>query len=80
MNTKLLPPDPEEMNDDRAEWAQVALDAFAHVTGMDTAGEDDETVLGDLLCDIMHWCDRNGVSFAVTMETARVHYDAETQP
>ena len=49
-----LPADPEDMNDDRSEWAAEALSAFQRVTGTE-----DEDALGDLLCDLMHSCDRN---------------------
>jgi virginiamycin B lyase len=50
-----LPPDPENMNGDRAEWAAAALRHFQCCTGTDY---DDS--LPDLLGDLMHWCDRNG--------------------
>jgi hypothetical protein len=73
--TKPLPPDPEEMNDDRALWAAVALHRFQQETGTD-----DETALGDLLCDLMHWCDRNDSDFDASLSTARMHYEAETAP
>lgn len=74
----VLPADPEGMNDDRAEWAQNALDAFASVTSMDTAGEDAETILTDLLADLMHWSDRNGVKFSNVLACAQSHYCEET--
>lgn len=73
-----LPPDPEEMNDDRAEWAAQAVDTFARATGM-FDNEDNQTILADLLCDIRHWCDRNDASFAGALQTAEMHYEAETQ-
>lgn len=71
--TKRLPADPEAMNDDRAEWAGTALNAFQRLTGTD-----DEDALGDLLCDLMHWCDRNGCEFDAALSRARMHYYAET--
>jgi hypothetical protein len=71
--TKLLPPDPEEMNDDRAEWAAAALRHFQCTTGTDY---DDAIV--DLLSDLMHWCDRNELDFEASMSIARMHYEAET--
>lgn len=67
--------DPEGMNDDRASWAGVALEAF-----MGQTGTDKEDALSDLLCDLMHYCDRNAEGFEAALERARVHYDAETQP
>lgn len=70
-----LPPDPEGMNDDRARWAGVALTAFRRETGADR-----EDAVGDLLGDLMHWCDRAGFDFAIALDRARMHYEAETQP
>jgi hypothetical protein len=68
-----LPTDPDERNDDRAAWAEVALAAFAAETGCDRA-----EALPDLLCDLMHQCDRTGVSFAAELGRARWHYATET--
>lgn len=68
-----LPPDPENMNDERAKWAALALRRFQRLTGVD-----DEEALTDLLCDLMHWGDRNGASFAASLGLAQMHYEAET--
>jgi hypothetical protein len=68
-----LPPDPENMNGDRAEWAAAALRHFQCCTGTDY----DDSVT-DLLGDLMHWCDRNGVDFGDELARARRHYHAET--
>ena len=73
--TKPLPPDPEGMNGDRALWAAAALHRFQQENG-----SDDETALGDLLCDLMHWCDRNNDDFEASLSAARMHYEAETSP
>ena len=56
--SKPLPPDPEGMNDDRAEYAGAAIRHFQTVTGTDY-----ENVLGDLMGDLMHWADRNNFDF-----------------
>lgn len=69
-----LPPDPEEMNDSRAEWAAVAVRAFQKATGTDP-----EDLLSDLLCDLRHWADRNGETFATQLERANRNYLEETQ-
>ena len=71
--TQHLPPDPEGMNDDRGEWAAAALRHFQCTTGSDY---DDAPC--DLICDLMHWCDRNGFDFDDALRTARMHYEAET--
>lgn len=71
--TKQLPPDPENMNDKRAAWAESALETF-----MDATGADKEDALADFLADLMHWCDRNEGDFDAAMSRARYHYEAET--
>ena len=68
-----LPPDPEGMNNDRAEWAAAAMRHFQYTTGCDF-----EDAIGDLLADMMHWCDRNGVAFEQALAQAREHYTEET--
>ncbi len=73
--TKPLPADPENMNDHRAAWAAAALHEFRRITGTD-----DEAALGDLLCDLMHWSDRNDCDFDAALSRARMHYEAETTP
>jgi hypothetical protein len=70
-----LPPDPEGQNDDRAKWAGVALDAFQAETGTDDCDK-----LGDLLGDLMHWCDRNNQEFEWALDRARNYYRQETMP
>jgi hypothetical protein len=71
--TDTLPPDPEGMNDDRAEWAGEAIETFMARTGTDF-----EDSLGDLLADLMHWCDRQSFDFNLALDRARDHYLEET--
>ncbi len=74
--SKRLPADPEGMNDDRAAVAYSALEAFQCLTGIDPK---DDTAVPDLLCDLMHWCDRNSdEGFDVALTRARAHYAEET--
>ena len=71
---KRLPADPEGMNDDRAAVAYSALEAFQGLTGTDPGD-----AVSDLLCDLMHWCDRNSdEGFDVALTRARAHYAEET--
>ena len=70
---KVIPPDPENMNDDRAEWAAASLRHFQCTTGTDY-----DDALCDLLCDLMHWCDRHEFEFESALSRARNHYAAET--
>lgn len=58
---------------------QGAPCTFGEITGMVEAGEDHETMLGDLLTDLMPWCDRNGVDFDSKLQGAIVNYNEETR-
>jgi hypothetical protein len=71
--SKLLPPDPEGMNERRAAWAGLAIAAFMAATGTDLGD-----ALPDLLADLMHWSDRTGYDFDAALERARDHYEVET--
>jgi hypothetical protein len=73
--TPTLPPDPEGMNDRRAEWGAAASRHFQCSTGTDW-----EDAVADLLCDLMHFCDREGLAFHKELDRARMHYEAETSP
>ncbi|MCZ2341348.1 MAG: hypothetical protein LC104_06070 [Bacteroidales bacterium] len=68
-----LPPDPDGMNDRRAEWAGHAIASFRSATGADEAD-----AVCDLIADLMHWCDRNGQDFGDELSRAQDHYAAET--
>jgi hypothetical protein len=72
-STQPLPPDPECRNDERAEWAGAAISAFQQVTRTD-----DGDAPSDLLCDLRHWCDRNGFDFDAQLARAMRNYDEET--
>ena len=73
---KVIPPDPEMMNSDRARWARVAVEAFIRETGVD-----EEDAIPDLLADLMHLCDRSKGShgFEAELAVARHHYAIETK-
>lgn len=61
---------------ERAGLADESLALFAINADMNMLAEAPE-VVGDLLADIMHWCDRYGVNFEERLANARMHYDAE---
>lgn len=69
-----LPPDPEDMNDQRAEWAAGTLVHFRTKEGRCDEGD----ALSDLLSDIAHHCDREGISLVAEMRRAGFHYLEET--
>jgi hypothetical protein len=73
MPKRKLPPDPEKMNGRHAECATDALSHYQSVTGTDR-----EAALGDLLADLIHWCDRNNFDFDLALSRAQGHYEAET--
>lgn len=56
--SKQLPPDPDGMNDARAAWAGQSINLMSTLTGCEPGQE----ALGDLLCNIFHWGDRNGIA------------------
>lgn len=74
---KRLPPDPDNMNDERAEWAQAAIDAHGEETGATAAGDDGDCNFYDLLCNLHHWCDRNDINFKQAVKDARQMYEME---
>jgi hypothetical protein len=73
-------------NADRALWGAWAVVTFAKVTGQsEDVQTDPETVLGDLLADLMHWSDvqkttddlDESIGFESALERARNHYREE---
>lgn len=68
-----LPADPDRLNELRARRAQTAVD-----THDEACHEDEETSIADLLCNLMHLCDRNGVDFVEQFHRARKNYASET--
>lgn len=76
IDVKVLPPDPEDMNDRRAGWAEDTLQHFMKLTG--TGAED---AICDLVCDIMHLCDRYPEVYGYwtsQLDRAEGHYEEET--
>jgi hypothetical protein len=67
----------EPTNEDRAKWALAAVNAFAKETRMDEAGEELETILGDLFCDLRHLCDFHGLDFDHLASRSRSAYEEE---
>lgn len=67
----------EPTNEDRADWAEDALEYYSERVG-DTA-EEQPTAVVDLLGDLMHFCNRRGFNFSTLLATAEMHYDAETE-
>ena len=65
------------MNTTRAVWANQALEFFGELTGAkDLANE----ALPDLLTNMHHWCDYNGVNFNAILAQTHRTYAEETRP
>ena len=62
------------MNERRSRWAALAVRRFQRATGAD-----DSDAVADLLCDLMHFCDRRKIMFGNELARARWHYIAETE-
>jgi len=60
------------INKDRADRCEEAIVAYSD--------DDTRTNLVDLLADAMHWCHLSGDDFRDALETAEMHFDAETIP
>ena len=66
-------------NEDRRSWALEALEAFTAVTGDRIENSEDlESVLTDLITDIMHLCDEEKIDFATISSRAAHHHECET--
>jgi hypothetical protein len=75
-------PDPDDMNEQRALWAEVALREFAYeISGpqgmADTPNLDNVTT--SLLCDLAHLADARGWKLVELLRVARARYDLETE-
>jgi hypothetical protein len=86
VNRRLDKTHADPRNADRALWGALAVVSFASVTGMSADVQiDPETVLGDLLAGLMHWCDVQktnayrieSLDFESALERARNHYTEE---
>jgi len=86
VNRRLAKTNADPSNADRSLWGALAVVSFASVTGLSGDAQiDPETVLGDLLADLMHWCDvqktndsrAESIDFESALERARDHYSEE---
>lgn|GEM_PF-4153403 len=66
----------EPTNDERSGWALDACEAFADATGLSI---DDELpiVITDLIANLLHLADREGMCVESCLATAKMHYEAE---
>lgn len=66
------------MNASRAEWAEAGLREFENQC-MAGANEDDPTIMGDLVADLMHYCAQNDLDWAAILATAQSHFEFEAE-
>jgi hypothetical protein len=81
-----VPPDPEFMNNQRADWAREILEHFEQYGERPhpelTTEEHREIAkqnLSDLIADMGHYCDRNGLRMIEAINIASGHYAEETR-
>jgi len=81
-----VPPDPELMNNKRADWARDVLEYFEQYGERphpDLTTEEEREVakqnLSDLVADMGHYCDRNGLRMHEVIRIASDHYTDETR-
>jgi len=86
VNRRLAKNNAGPRNADRSLRGALAVVSFASVTGLSGDVQiDPETVLADLLADLMHWCDiqktndclKESLDFESALERARHHYSEE---
>lgn len=56
--------------------AEIVIDTYCESAKHRTP----EEALIDLLADLMHWTDGNGLDFENALRQAHLHHDAEVQP
>jgi hypothetical protein len=80
-----VPPDPEFMNNKRADWARDVLgyfEQYGESPHPDLTTEEQRDMakqnLSDLIADIGHYCDRNELRMDEVIRIASDHYAEET--
>ena len=69
-------------NENRVAWADSAINHYSEDKEGGQWGDlydDDDTVLVDLLADLMHWAAGRNISFPEALGTAEMHYQNEVQ-
>lgn len=64
----------KERNEFRAERAEVAIKAYRAIRGVDP-----DSLIRDLLCDLMHCCNLEGTDFDDELSSAYMNYRAEKE-
>lgn len=64
-------------NSQRADSIRGILSNFKTAAGL--RGEPDAEVIGDLLCNLAHFCDEGEIDLALALGRARLNYEAESR-
>jgi hypothetical protein len=60
------------------EWRERAIDNVQQI--IDTgAVDEEEVVVRDTICNLMHWCDELKIDFTEELRSAGMHFDAEIE-
>lgn len=70
---------PPRTNEDRVREADVLLQAFYAMTGVDPSPDADgpDTALGDLLAHLMHWASAQNADFEHCLAMGKAHFHDE---
>jgi hypothetical protein len=63
-------------NEDRAAWAEDACATFAEITGQDMENDLQE-IIGDLIANLLHLANQQGMCAEDRLENGLMHYTAE---
>jgi hypothetical protein len=64
-------------NEERADRGREACETFAESVRMDMAN-DLPTIIGDLIANLLHLADQEGLCAESVLRTATMHFEAET--
>jgi hypothetical protein len=67
----------EVSNETRAGWAAAAAEEFCRQTSQEIERDGRWEVVGDLICDLLHWLDQEHATSEPVIERALMHYRAE---
>lgn len=68
---------PEAYPGERVDRARESLEAYAESVGLDLVDDALETVMGDLIADLLHIAAAEQVEFSWVLSAARRHFEAE---
>jgi hypothetical protein len=66
-----------ETNNQRAAAAFLGVDAFIELSGQDWENDGPKEIIGDLICDLLHLADIEGVSIDLVLANARRYHEEE---